>query len=50
MFRKEDEKWKQFSDLTEIMENVDQKHAPDNFTVRSMTRLSEEKEATIFFH
>ena len=49
MFRKEDEKWKQFSDLTEIMENVGTKHAPENFTAKVMARLSEEKETVQLF-
>ena len=49
MFKKEDERWKQFSDLTAIMENVGTKHAPDNFTAKVMKRLSEDKEAAQSF-
>lgn len=49
MFSKEDEKWKPFSDLTDIMENAGSKHPPDNFTAKIMTRLSAEKETTQVF-
>ncbi|MBN1363939.1 MAG: hypothetical protein JW976_03950 [Syntrophaceae bacterium] len=49
MFKKEDKNWKQFQDLTKIMESVPQKHAPDNFTSRLMVRISEEKETAQSF-
>ncbi len=39
MFRKIDKDWKQFHDLTQIMENTAQKQVPDNFTSKLMEIL-----------
>ncbi len=44
MFRKTHKDWKQFHDLTEIMERTLPKQTPNDFTSKVMSRLSEEKE------
>ena len=44
MFGKTDKDWKQFRDLTEIMENTPPKRVPANFTSSLMERLFEDKE------
>lgn len=44
MFRETDKDWKQFHDLTEIMENTAQKQVPDDFTSKLMERLPAEQE------
>ena len=44
MFKRKDEDWQQFRDLTQIMENAEQKQPPEDFTAKVMARLSEEKE------
>jgi hypothetical protein len=46
MFKNEDEKWRQFRDLTEIMENAEKKRPSDNFTSEVMARLSEKEETS----
>lgn len=49
MFRKTDKDWKQFHDLTEIMEKTAQKQVTDNFTSKLMERLPAEKETVQSF-
>ena len=49
MFGKTDKDWKQFRDLTQIMENTPQKQVPVNFTSSLMGRLAEEKETVQSF-
>lgn len=49
MFRKTDKDWKQFHDLTEIMENTAQKQVSDNFTSKLMERLPSEQETVQSF-
>lgn len=44
MLRSEDEKWEQFRDLTEIMENAGQKQPGEDFTAKVMSLLPEEME------
>lgn len=42
----DNEKWQQFRDITEIMENAEHKHPSADFTSGVMARLSEEKETS----
>ena len=49
MFKRKNENWQQFRDLTEIMENAGEKQTPEDFTAKVMARLSEEKETSRAF-
>ena len=49
MFKRKDKNWQQFSDLTEIMENAEQKRPAEDFTAKVMARLSEQKETAQSF-
>jgi ABC-type multidrug transport system permease subunit len=44
MFGKTDKDWKQFHDLTDIIENTPPKQVPDHFTSKLMKRLPAEQE------
>jgi hypothetical protein len=44
MFGKTDKDWKQFHDLTEIIENTPPKQVPDHFTSKLMEKLFAEQE------
>ncbi len=50
MLKNDEENWQQFRDLTEVMENAEQKRPADNFTSGVMARLSEEKETSRQFN
>jgi hypothetical protein len=43
MLKNEEEKWARFRDLTEIMEKASKQLPPENFTMKFMARLPEEK-------
>jgi len=49
MLRKEDENWKKFGDLIEIIEKTPPKQAPDHFASGVMARLSESAEMSRSF-
>ena len=49
MFRKTHKDWKQFRDLTQIMENTLHKTVPDVFTTKVMEKLASQKETSQSF-
>ena len=49
MFKNEEEKWQQFRDLTEIMENTPSKQTADHFTEKVMGRLAEGENTAAMF-